>query len=192
MNKRQEYILAGVLITLTVAFRLVNNQSHFLNFTPMLALSLFAGRIFSNRQLAFSVPLVAIIASDICIGLFTKELGYYGLGQIINYSAYLLVVALGTTLKKITVGRVVLYSAASSVVFFLVSNFGVWIETTFNLYPKNWQGFVACYTAAVAFYRQQIEANVFLNPITADIIYAALFFGTYSLAKQLNLQKQLA
>jgi hypothetical protein len=192
MNRRQEYIVAALLIAFTIAFRLINNASHFLNFAPMLALSLFAGSIFRSKQLAYATPLVAIVLSDLCLGLFTREMGYYGLSQIVNYIAYAIVVALGTTLKSVNASKVILYSVASSIVFFLISNFGVWAETTFNLYPKNWQGFTACYTAAIAFYRQQIEANYVFNPITADILYASLFFGGYHLAKQFGIQKQLA
>jgi hypothetical protein len=192
MNKNQQNILAVLLVIAAVAFRMINHSNHFLNFAPMLAISLFAGYLFKGKQTGYLVALGAAVLSDVCVGLFTSDLGYYGPSQLITYLAYVLVVALGSTMKSASIVRALGYGVASSVVFFVVSNLGVWLDTTFNMYPKTLAGLGACFTAAVAFYRQQVDANLFFNPITADAIYAVLIFGTYTLATKTFTKRAIA
>jgi hypothetical protein len=57
-------------------------------------------------------------------------------------------VAIGQCAKRISVWSVL----ASSVLFFLLTNFGVWVLG----YPKTWEGLVACYTAAIPFFRASL------------------------------------
>jgi hypothetical protein len=192
MNKNQQNILASILVVAAVAFRMINHSNHFLNFAPMLAISLFAGYLFKGKNTGYIIALGAAILSDVCIGLFTKDLGFYGASQLITYLAYAIVVFMGSIMKNASIVRAIGFGVASSIVFFIVSNLGVWLDTTFNLYPKTWQGLVACFTAAVAFYRQQVEANMFFNPITADAIYAVIIFGAYGLAARVFTQRAIA
>jgi hypothetical protein len=58
---------------------------------------------------------------------------------------------------------------ASSLVFFALSNFGMWAS---GYYPRTWAGLVACYTAALPFFR---------NTLASDVLYSAVLFGGYAL-----------
>ncbi len=59
-----------------------------------------------------------------------------------------------------------------SVVFFLISNSGIWVAG--KLYPLTMSGLAACYVAALPFFR---------NSIMGDLAYAALMFGSYHLLR---------
>ena len=60
-------------------------------------------------------------------------------------------------------------SLAGSVVFFLVSNFGVWMG--WKMYPATVGGLIDCYVAALPFFR---------NTVLGDLAYAGLMFGIYA------------
>lgn len=192
MKKTQQIILALVLIAVAVSLRVFNVKGGLLNFSPLMALSLFAGYAFTDKKIGFLVPLAALVLSDIAVGTFTQYDGFYGWSQLITYLAYLIVYALGTQIQSPKPLRVLGFTLSGAMIFFIVSNFGTWADTVSNMYPKTWQGLVQCYTAGIAFYRQQVEANDILNPLTADILYAAILFGLFAFATRTSAQKQLA
>ncbi len=57
--------------------------------------------------------------------------------------------------------------------FYLVTNFAVW--TFDSLYPKTWDGLIACYTAAIPFFR---------NSLIGDIFFAAVLFGGFAVLER--------
>jgi uncharacterized protein DUF6580 len=89
----------------------------------------------------------------------------------IVYLSFALVVCVGLWLQM---RRSILHIAgaalASSVLFFLVTNFGVWALE--SLYPKTIAGLVACYVAAIPFFENQIQG---------DLFYTLLLFGGFRL-----------
>jgi hypothetical protein len=181
MSKHQQLVLAIIVILFSVAFRLLNNQYSWASFTPMLAMSLFSGFAISDKKLAYLVPLIALILSDALLQITNTQLGFYGPSQFINYTAYLIVVFMGTKLSKPNTIKILGFTLSASIVFFIISNFSTWADTTFNMYPKTLAGLQACYIAGLAFYRQQIEANILMNPVIGDLYFALLFFGAHYL-----------
>jgi hypothetical protein len=192
MNNKKEILIACIVVICSIAFRLINTTQSIFNFTPILALSLFAGSIFTNKKMSYALPLIAMLASDIFLQLFTKIDGFYGVSQFFNYAILALIVALGTTLKNKTIINIAGYTVASSLIFFVLSNFGVWFFDSYNMYPKTLTGLAQCMGAGVAFYKQQIQGNVLSNPIVGDLYFSALFFGGYALYKQLAGKSALA
>ena len=94
--------------------------------------------------------------------------------MIFVYGAFLLVALLGMWLKtKLSFGRVVLFSIMSSMLFFAVSNLGVWMEGLW--YPMTWQGLIECYVMAIPFFRYEL-----LGTLT----YSLVFFGLYELVRR--------
>src|SRR6185503_8810753 len=75
--------------------------------------------------------------------------------------------------------RISVGALGASVLFFMVSNFGVWAQG--KLYAHTWEGLVSCYQMALPFFR-----NTFLG----DLIYSALLFGAYALCARLVLARQ--
>ena len=64
-------------------------------------------------------------------------------------------------------------SLAGSVLFFVVTNFGVWMLG--SLYPKTLEGLVACYVAAIPFFH---------NTLLGDAFFTAVLFGGFVLAQR--------
>jgi hypothetical protein len=157
-------LLALAIVALAAALRIA---PHPWNFTPVGAMALFSGAIFKDRRLAFFVPLLALFAGDIFIGL-------YKLMPIV-YASFLVNVAIGFWLRdRRTVGRISGATLFGAVQFFLVTNFAVWAVGL--SYPRNTVGLVACYVAGIPF---------FWNTLAGDAAYAVLFFGGFALAERL-------
>jgi hypothetical protein len=117
------------------------------NFSPITAIALFGGLNFSDKRIAFSIPLIVLFLSDLILGI-----------SVINlfvYIGFLTIVFLGTKIKSIKFGNIIL----SSFIFFLISNFGVWIIG----YPKNIEGLILCYTMAIPFFGYSIAGDLFFG-----------------------------
>jgi hypothetical protein len=103
-------------------------------------------------------------------GLYLSRSVYgYGFSAdlLVTWAWYAGMVLLGGLLAKNSSAlRVGAASLAASVSFFVVSNFAVW--AVWNMYPKNLGGLMACYVAAVPFFR---------NAMVSDLFFAAAFFG---------------
>ena len=117
------------------------------NFSPVTAIALFGGLNFSDKRIAFSIPLIVLFLSDLILGI-----------SVINlfvYTGFSIIVFLGTKIKSIKFGNIIL----SSFIFFLISNFGVWIIG----YPKNIEGLILCYTMAIPFFGYSIAGDLFFG-----------------------------
>ena len=150
-----------VLIVLAAASRLLPHPP---NFAPVAAIGLFAGAT-CGRRVGWLVPFGALLASDLVLGF------YHPVAMFWNYLAFASCLVLGSGLleKRRTLGRVTGAVLASSLAFFALSNFGMWAS---GYYPRTWAGFVACYTAALPFFR---------NTLASDVVYSAALFGGYAL-----------
>jgi hypothetical protein len=157
--------LAALLsaIVAAAALRLVPHPP---NFSPIGAMALFSGAYLGRRSLAFVAPLSALLLSDLILG-FYPELMFV-------YVSVALTVLIGWTISKrrsvIGIGAAAL---AGSLLFFLVTNFGVWL--VMDYYPRTLVGLGACYVAAVPFFQ---------NTLAGDLFYAALMFGGFALVQR--------
>ena len=90
------------------------------------------------------------------------------------YSSFILVGLIGLWIRnKYKFTRVSVGTISSSILFFVVTNFGVWLNG--SIYPQNLQGLVSCYVAAIPFFR---------NSISGDIVYVTVLFGSYELIRR--------
>ena len=126
------------------------------NFSPMLAIALFSGIWFSDKKLAFGIPLLAQFGTDLYFGLHESMWAVYlsfalviFIGQKYNQNSTLL-----KSIVSITVG---------SVIFFILTNFSVWALTSF--YPKNIAGIIECYTLAIPFFRNTLLSGLIFTPV---------------------------
>ena len=117
------------------------------NFSPVTAIALFGGLNFSDKRIAFSIPLVVLFLSDLILGI--------SMINLFVYTGFLTIVFLGTKIKTIKFENIIL----SSFIFFLISNFGVWIIG----YPKNIEGLILCYTMAIPFFGYSIAGDLFFG-----------------------------
>ena len=158
MNK----FLILIIIVLAALTRLIPHPP---NFTPLIAMGLFGGAYIHSRSLAVLIPIGAMFLSD----LF---LGFHGTVYFV-YGSLLLVTILGMILiKKITIKNCTVAALSSSFLFFLITNLGVWLTSSY--YPKNIQGILSCYTMALPFLG---------NTLAGTLLYSSVMFGGYELLK---------
>ena len=163
MNATNSRIVA--LLSAIVVAAVLRLVPHPANFTPIGAMALFSGAHLGRRGLAFAAPLGAMVLSDAVLGFYS--------GFWITYVAVALIVAVGfLALARLSVLRIAGAAIASSVLFFLVSNFGTWAAS--GMYPRTLAGLSACYVAAVPFFQ---------NTVSGDLFYTALLFGGFHLAE---------
>ena len=135
------------------------------NFAPVAAMALFGGAYFSKRWAAFLVPLVAMLVTDLILGFHATMWAVY--------FSFVLIVGIGMLMiKKKKVSNIFLASVSASVLFFVITNFGLWISTPY--YVKTGAGLAACYTAAIPFFHYTL---------LGDLFFVALMFGSYELVK---------
>jgi hypothetical protein len=170
MNKDQLKTFASKLINptfiigLAIIARLV---PHMPNFTPIAAMALFGGA-YLNRSWAILVPLLALFLSDVFIGFYSPVV------MVSVYGSFILTGVIGFWLKKRkNPGNVIFAAIGASILFFLVTNFSVWLG---GWYPKNLTGLFESYTLAVPFFRNTLMGNLF---------YTGVFFGGYELILRL-------
>lgn len=162
MNK----ILALVLMVSVAAFsRLI---PHPWNFTAVGAMALFGGAYFPSKKQSLFIPIAALIVSDLILGFHSTMLFVYG--------AFMLTVLVGWALRdERTALKIGTLSLVTSALFFLISNFGVWV--TQAMYPMTSAGLVQCYVAAIPFLE---------NQVLGDLFFSAILFGAFETLKKVS------
>lgn len=152
------------------------------NFSPIDAIALFSGVYFSRRMTAFAVVLLSVWIGDLVLNrlAFGAWTLFYS-GFYWQYGCYLLITLLGIGLKNHVNSRCLLAaSMASSMLFFAITNFGVWYGSA--LYPQTLDGLLVCYVAAIPFFK---------NTVLSDLLFTGLFFGSFTLVmKSFSLWQQ--
>lgn len=158
-----------LMIVVAAATRLLPHPP---NFTPLTALALFGGAQFADRRLAYAVLLLALLLSDLVLGVYWSWSSMaYQPHMWLQYVCFALIVTLGLTLQRRGAAvRVAGTMLAASVLFFVISNFGEWVFQSW--YPKTFAGLVACYVAAIPF---------FGNTLLGDALFTLLLFGGFHL-----------
>lgn len=153
-EKSMNYAIAFVLVLLAALCRLV---PHPMNFTPVLAVALFGGATLP-RRISYAVPLGAMLLSDLALG--------YGFGKmnVVVYGCLLAGVAMGWLLRdNRTLGRTIAATLSGSLLFYVVTNFVVWLgppmPPPFD-YPHTFAGLVKCYVMALPFFRNALAGDV--------------------------------
>ena len=168
-------LLLAAMIALAALSRLLPHPP---NFSPVEAMALFGGAYFANRAWAIVVPLIAMVLSDIALGLmfggsymsYVASLSFWAVYVCIALSA-----VLGFGLRgKVGGANVLGYSLAGSVLFFLVTNFTTWFGST-SMYPQTGSGLVAAYIAGIPFFKWTVLGTLF---------YSAVLFGGFALLRR--------
>jgi hypothetical protein len=137
-------------------------------FSPVIAIALFSGFIIKQRDTSFLLPLLALFISDAVIQfLYSQDLfpyaGFYS-GQWKNYLILLLSTLIGWALKGRNYRSLLAGAVAAPTVFFLVSNFNVWLGTPEIIYANNFSGLLKCYAAGLPFYKNALIATLIFLP----------------------------
>lgn len=176
MNITRHSTLAAIIVLAALS----RFFPHPLNFTPIATIALFGGAYFNNRWLAFIIPLAAMLISDTMQELVTGH-GFHS-GMPIVYGSFALISLLGIlVLQKVSVIKVVTAAIASSLIFFLITNFAFLYpeaatpDPALGNYPHNWTGIIASYEAGLPFLK---------NQILGDLFYSGVLFGGFYLLQR--------
>lgn len=162
LTARNQHWLVCALILMGVLSRLV---PHAWNFSPVMAIALFAGALLP-RGWGPLLTLAMVAVSDLLIGWHSTVPFTWG--------AFLLISMLGWWVRSTpSAGRIAAGALTGSVLFFIITNFGVWVEGA--LYPRTLDGLQQCFVAAIPFFR---------NSLLGDLVYTAAFFAGYALVSR--------
>lgn len=160
---KPRFLALATIILAAAASRLIPHPP---NLASVTAVALFGGAYLSDKRLAFVVPLSALFLSDLVLGFYSH--------MEIVYLSFALIVCIGLWLQAHRKPAYIVGAAlASSTLFFLITNFGVWAFEP--LYPHTLQGLIACYTAAIPFFQ---------NTLQGDLLYTLVLFGGFALLER--------
>lgn len=136
------------------------------NFTAINSIALFSVSAFGNLSVSLMTVCTTMFLSDIILGFHST--------MFFVYSSFVLTIVTGHWLhKKGSSNSLLKLLPISSLLFFIITNFGCWM--TDPMYPKTWFGLGSCFLAAIPFLTYQVAG---------DLFYGLLFFGCYSLVER--------
>jgi hypothetical protein len=170
--------IVALLVAFAAAFRLIPADYRPYNLAPVAAVALFAGACFDRARWAFVVPLAALLASDTILGYRAGDLSVAFHSTVpFTYASFVLIAALGIALRsRRRAGWIAGAALGSSVLFFLITNFGSWLVGTQASglpYEKSLAGLLHCYQMGLPFFRATL---------LGDAVFTALLFGIFALA----------
>ena len=161
-------ILAALgIICVGAAMRLL---PHAPNFAPVGALALFSGYNLRGYK-GIILPIGIMLVSDIFLGFHDTV--------VFVYASFIVIFLLGRILgqKKFALHGARLFgtSLVGSVLFFIITNWGVWYAT--DLYSRNITGLMNSYTMALPFFRNTVASDIIYN---FAFFYGFIWLGTFS------------
>ena len=168
INLKKEIFPIGLILILALS-RLMPHPD---NFTPIIALAIMSSYFFRNINFSYAIMLFSMLLADFFIGFYSHMLFVY-------LSLFLIVLIFFKISKKINYKNLFIFSFFGSVIFFLISNFGVWLVG--NLYERNINGLIECYFMAIPFFKNTITSTLIFS-YSSLIIYKSSnkFFVTRS------------
>ena len=151
----QKEILPISLILLLAFSRLLPHPP---NFTPIVAVAIMSGYFFKNINLSYIVLLISMLLVDVFIGFYKHMFFVY-------LSLFLITFIFFKISNKVNSKNLFIFSFFGSLIFFLVSNFGVWasgvLSPIINLpYEKNLNGLINCYFLAMPFFKNTLLSTI--------------------------------
>ena len=168
-------VIIIVLIIIAIATRfffLIDGMSILPNFTAIGAMAILAA-VYLKGSKKIIYPLFGLWLSDLVLNnlIYGQYFDHFQVfGEISVYCSIALIGLLAVKLmKKPSWINLAFTCIGGAVLFFLITNFGVWLKST-SPYTKDISGLLSCYEAGIPFFRNTIISNLF---------YGFAFFGIY-------------
>lgn len=129
---------------------------HWPNMTAISASAIWMAYSFPKKNYALFVPTLALLFSDMLLGFHTQMFWVYG---AITLSSFL-VLKVGSEFSP---KSVIQNSLLSSILFFLITNFGVWVSGGF--YSYSIPGLAQCFIAGIPFAINDILGTLFYGSL---------------------------
>ncbi len=171
-----------ILVFIGALSRLIPHPA---NFTAIAAVALFGAVKMKDKKQAILIPIAAMLLSDAVFEILYRTgaspfPGFHS-GMWYVYGAFLVISLVGFWVRSsFSVPRLALGTLVASLLFFVVTNFGVWLS---GWYGYTIEGLSACYIAAIPFYR---------NQVLGDVLFTALLFGADYFVKTKVLAQKVA
>ncbi len=202
INRKPNYWILAAVVVFPALLRWLGQPW---NLTPVGGIALFAGAYFRHSRWAITIPIAAMMLSDLTWGIMRGDVMIYTFHSLIPfvYGSYAIYVLLGRRVGihwertdksaaadpsqpkwQRALGRAMplgLATVGSSLLFYLITHFGMWL--VYTTYPHTPTGLIQCYVAGLPFLRPTIVGDAF---------YAAVFFGAYSLIQIAAAQPAIA
>lgn len=174
-NNYKKILILGFFILIGILSRIID---HIPNFTPLVGMSLFLSYLWKKEESIVFV-LSTMLISDLIIGFDSIEM------RFIVYSSFLIPAFLGWVIKKQNkwyTKYLAIFSSSliSSIFFFLITNFGVWLWS--GMYDHTMEGLIFCYTMAIPFFK---------NSLAGDLFSSFFIFGVYDLIQLFQKKERL-
>jgi len=157
VDLKKEIFPIGLILILALS-RLIPHPD---NFTPIIALAIMGSHFFKSINFSYLVVLFSMLIADFFIGFYSHMLFVY-------LSLFLIILIFFKISKKMNYKNLFIFGFFGSVIFFLISNFGVWVAG--NLYEKNMNGLLECYFMAIPFFKNTLISTLIFSYL-ALIIY---------------------
>jgi len=162
MNKAELTPRFLLILSIIIAGAMLRLMPHWPNFTPIAAMALFGGTYLKRKELAYIIPVAAMLLSDAIIGFHEVMLPVY--------ASFLIIVFIGFLLRsRVNPVNIVSASLFSSLLFFLITNFASWL-TGMMPYAPGFPGLIQAYIAGLPF---------FFNGLLGDLFFNGLFFSAF-------------
>ena len=158
INKNIKNYFLPICLILVLSFsRLIE---HPWNFTPILAVGIFSGFYFKNFILSLFIVVFSMFLGDLYLGFHST--------MFFTYISLALAVVIGLFIKHFKFTEILFSGLASSVCFFIITNFGAWL--TLEMYEKNFTGLLQSYVLAIPFFHNTL-ISTFLYLIVLKLIF---------------------
>lgn len=187
MKQNRSVLLAfGLLIIIGSAFRAAG-------FAPQIAMAIFGAAVISDKRLAFVLPLLSMLLSDVFIEILYRNgyMNYGGFwtgqtffdGQVMNYITLAAITFIGFWARNLNWGRIAAVTVVAPIAFFFINNLFVWIGGAGYARPHTFSGLLLCYEDGLPFLRTSLLYTA---------IFSAILFGGYFLVQRVVYRKQIA
>lgn len=149
------------------------------NFAAMGAFAVFCGGYLRGFK-GVLLPVAVFAGSDWLgewLGL-SSFYRYHPASMAMNYLALASMGGVGHFLsrdKGNSLPKTVLVALGGSISFFLISNFGSWLDPAMGDYEKSFGGLVTCYINAIPFFR---------NTLSSDLVFSVVFVLSFDWARR--------
>lgn len=185
-ENKSVFLALALLVVVGSVFRVAG-------FAPQIAMAVFGAAVIRDKKLAFVLPLISMLLSDVFIEILYKNgyMNYGGFysgqtffdGQVLNYILLAGLTLVGFWARNLNWTRIAGATLAAPVIYFLLSNLFVWIGGAGYSRPHTFSGLMLCYEDALPFLRTSIMYTV---------MFSAILFGGYLLVQRLVHRRQLA
>lgn len=129
---------------------------HYPNMTAIGASSIWLAYSFPKKYYALVIPVLALFISDMLLGFHNQMLWVYGATLLTSF--ILIKNSVEFSVKSLTESSLI-----TAVLFFIITNFGVWF--TGGFYSSDIQGLAQCFVAGIPFAVNDILGTLFYGSI---------------------------